>query len=194
LNATKLGFALTGSFCTFESALKAMKACKSEGYDILPILSENAASKDTRFGKAADFIKRITAICGKAPICSIEDAEPIGPKNLVDILVVAPCTGNTLAKIANAITDTSVTMAVKSHLRGGKPVLLALSTNDALGGSAQNLGRILARKNIYLIPMYQDDPVSKPNSLMPDFSRLPEGIKAALSGKQLTPLFVEKPE
>lgn len=190
MSAIKLGFALTGSFCTFEDALNAMRACKAEGYDILPILSENAASKDTRFGKASDFIQRITEICGKPPITTIEGAEPIGPKNMTDILAVVPCTGNTLAKISNAITDTAVTMAVKSHLRGGKPVVIALSTNDALGATAQNLGKLLNRKHFYFLPMYQDNPVGKPTSMMPEFSRLPEALQNALSGRQLYPLFL----
>ena len=184
----RLGFAVTGSFCTFSAMLEAMKACRELGYDILPILSPAASSTDSRFGQAADFIREITEICGKPPILDIPGAEPIGPKGMTDILIIAPCTGNTLAKLAHSITDNAVTMAVKSHLRGGKPVVLAISTNDGLSGSAANLGALLNRRHYYFVPFRQDDPVKKPASLVADFRRIPETLEAALEGQQLQPV------
>lgn len=184
----RLGFALTGSFCTFSKALASMEKCRELGYEILPILSPAAYSTDTRFGEAAAWIEKIEALCGRKIIADIPGAEPIGPKNMTDILLVAPCTGNTLAKLANGITDTAVTMAVKSHLRGGKPVVLAVSTNDALSGSAANLGTLLNRRHYYFVPFQQDDPIKKPTSLVADFSQIPQTLDAALKGQQLQPL------
>ena len=186
----RFGFAMCGSFCTFSKALDQMRRLGEAGYDLLPVMSYNACSTDTRFGKADDIIWEVEDICGKKILKSIVDTEPIGPKKLVDLMIVAPCTGNTLAKIANGITDTPVTMAVKSSLRIGIPVLIALATNDALGASAQNIGRLLNVKNVYFTPMSQDDPAKKPNSLVSNFDLLLPAALAALDGKQLQPVFL----
>ena len=187
----KLGFAVTGSFCTFAPMLKSMEACREQGFDIFPILSPAAAQTDTRFGKAADFLAKIQEISGRPPILDIVGAEPIGPKGMLDILLVAPCTGNTLSKLAAAQTDNAVTMAVKSHLRGRKSVVLAISTNDALSGSAVNIGALLNRRYYYFVPFRQDDPVKKPTSLVADFSLIPQTLRAALDGVQLQPLLAQ---
>jgi len=184
----RLGFCLTGSFCTFEEVFRQMARCRELGYDILPVFSEHAAGMDTRFGKAADHLALAREICGKEPICTICDAEPIGPSDMIDILVVAPCTGNTLAKLNLAITDTAATMAVKSHLRRGRPVVVAPSTNDALKGSAKNIGALLSREHFYFVPFRQDNPKGKPASVVADFSLIPETLTAALAGVQLQPV------
>ena len=184
-----LGWAMTGSFCTFEKTIAEMARVRAEGFELLPIMSENAYSTSTRFGKARDIVSRVENICEKSVIHTIPAAEPIGPKKICDLMVVAPCTGNTLSKIALGITDTPVTMAVKSQLRIGAPVLLAVASNDALGASAENIARLLNRKNIYFVPMLQDAPDTKPNSLVADFGRLSECIRAALSHQQLRPVF-----
>jgi dipicolinic acid synthetase, B subunit len=183
------GFAMCGSFCTFSSAIEQMRHIAEAGYPLLPVMSQNAYSTDTRFGKANDFIWEVEDICGKKIIKGIVEAEPIGPKKMVDLMIVAPCTGNTLAKLANGITDTSVTMAVKSNLRTGRPVLLAVATNDALAASAQNIGKLLNTKNLYFVPMKQDDPLKKPTSIIADFSLILPAALAALEGKQLQPIF-----
>ena len=188
MNTVKVGFAMCGSFCTFEKAIKQMEILADSGYELLPVMSFNAGSTDTRFGRAEDFRKGIESICGRRIISSVKDAEPIGPKRMTDIMIVAPCTGNTLAKLANAVTDTPVTMAVKSHLRQSRPVVLCIATNDALGASAQNIGRLLNRRHYYFVPFRQDDPVNKPDSLVADFDRLPLSLSLALEGKQLQPV------
>ncbi len=182
------GYALTGSFCTFDRTLTQMEYILSEGIDILPIMSFNASNIDTRFGKAADFIDVIEAMTGKRVIRTLEDAEPIGPKNLTDLMIVLPCTGNTLAKLAAGIYDTPVTLAVKSHLRNQKPVLIGVSTNDALSSSAKNIGALLNYKNYYFIPMRQDDFINKPYSIVCDFERVLESAFYALDGKQIEPM------
>lgn len=184
-----VGFAICGSFCTISRAVDIMKKLVDEGYDILPILSNNVSRMDTRFGKAEELKSRIKDICKRDIITTIEDAEPIGPKKMTDIMIVAPCTGNTAAKLANAITDTPVTMAVKSHLRQQKPVLLAFASNDALGASAQNIGKLINTKHIYFVPMSQDDPAKKPNSLVAHFEMIPDSLRAALNHQQLQPVF-----
>lgn len=183
----RLGFALCGSFCTFEKVLSEMEKL-SEIYDIIPIISEGAAKTDTRFGKAEDFIRRITKICNREPITTISAAEPIGPKALLDVLLIEPCTGNTLGKLANGITDTAVTMAAKSHLRNGRPLVIAVSTNDALGASLRNIGVLMNSKNIYFVPMGQDSPIGKPASMVAHFEKSRDAIEAALLGKQVQPL------
>ena len=185
-----VGFAMCGSFCTFSSAFPVMRAL-SKTCTLIPILSFNAATIDSRFGTANEHLGLIREICGKDPICSISEAEPIGPKKLLDILVIAPCTGNTLAKLAHGITDTPVTMAAKSHLRNGRPVLIAPATNDALAVSGENIGKLMARRNIYFVPFRQDDPIGKPTSMSADFSRIPEAIDTAMLGKQLQPMIVQ---
>lgn len=184
------GFAMCGSFCTFTKAIDQMRHIAEEGYHLRPIMSQNAYTTDTRFGKASDFIWEVEDICGNKIIKTIVEAEPIGPKKMVDLMIVAPCTGSTLAKLANGITDTSVTMAVKSNLRTGRPVLLTAATNDALAASAQNIGKLLNTKNIYFVPMKQDDPVKKPSSVVADFSLILPAALAALEGKQLQPIFI----
>ena len=190
LKNVKVGFCMTGSFCTFEKAFSAMQELRDAGCDILPIMSFNAGNTDTRFGTAQEHIRRAENICGKRVILSISDAEPIGPKKLTDIMIVAPCTGNTMAQLARSITDTPVTMAVKSHLRGGKPVLIACATNDALAGSFKNIGFLMNCRNYYFVPLGQDDPLKKPCSLVADFSLIPEAACAALDGTQLQPVII----
>lgn len=184
-----IGFAMCGSFCTFDKAVAQMKALAGS-YQILPIMSQNAYSTDTRFGKAEDWVAQVEEISGKEVVHTIVQAEPIGPKGMVDLLTVTPCTGNTLSKIANGITDTPVTMAVKSALRIGIPVVLCCATNDAMAASGPNLLRLLNTKNVYLVPLRQDDPVKKPVSLVAEFSMLPRAIKFAMEGKQLQPVFL----
>ncbi len=187
----RLGFALCGSFCTFAKVIAEMEEL-AKTYDITPIMSKGAATIDSRFGKAEDFIAKITEICGKAPITTIEGAEPIGPKALLDVLLIAPCTGNTIGKLANGVTDTSVTMAAKAHLRNNRPVVIAVSTNDALSASAQNIGKLLNTKNIYFVPMGQDNPEAKPTSVVAHFDKCAPAIESALQGKQVQPLLCSK--
>ena len=184
-----VGFALCGSFCTFASVFPVMEKL-TEKHEVIPIFSFNAATIDSRFGLAKEHLARAEAICGRKPIVTIAEAEPIGPKKLLDALVIAPCTGNTLAKLSHGIADTPVTMAAKSHLRNGRPVLIAVSTNDALSGAAENIGKLLARKNYYFIPFGQDDPAGKPNSMVADFSRIAEALQLAAEGKQLQPILI----
>ena len=180
---------MCGSFCTFDKVLDEMRKIAQKGYRLLPIMSQNASSTDTRFGRAKDFIWQVSDICGRDIITSIVASEPIGPKKLVDAMIVAPCTGNTLAKLANGITDTAVTMAVKSCLRIDIPVVLAPATNDALAASAQNLGKLMNVKNIYFVPMRQDNPEKKPHSAVADFSLILPTALEALKGKQLQPIW-----
>ncbi len=186
---TRLGFALCGSFCTFSRAISEMEKL-SERYDIYPIMSQNAAQTDTRFGKAHEHIDRIESICGKKIISDICSAEPIGPKDMIDILLIAPCTGNTLAKLANSVTDTSVTMAAKSHLRVQKPVVVALASNDSLAGTAKNLGNLLNYKNYFFVPFGQDNPVKKPFSIVADFEKIDETLQFALKKEQIQPILI----
>lgn len=186
----RLGFAMCGSFCTFKLVLEELERLAKD-YDITPIMSQGAAFTDTRFGKAEDFRRRVAEICGREPITTIADAEPIGPRALLDALVIEPCTGNTLGKLANGITDTPVTMAAKAHLRNGRPLVLAVSTNDALGASARNIGTLMNAKNIFFVPMRQDSPRGKPASLVADFSETAAAIKSALEGRQTQPLLLQ---
>lgn len=188
LQNIKIGFAFTGSFCTFAKVIPELEKIAAEGADILPIMSSTADSFDTKFGKADEWKSKIEVICGKKIVKSIIEAEPIGPKALLDILVVAPCTGNTLGKLANGITDTTVTMACKAHLRNSRPLLIAVATNDGLGANAKNLGLLLNTKNIYFVPFGQDDPVKKCNSLMARFELLIPAIQHALKGEQMQPI------
>lgn len=188
MNGLRVGFALCGSFCTFEKAIALMMSLVGQGAQVTPILSFNAAELDTRFGTAASFRQRIETIAGRPAIDTIQGAEPIGPKGLLDVLLVAPCTGNTLAKLAAGITDTPVTMAVKSHLRGERPVVLAVSTNDGLASAAKNIGTLLERRHYYFVPFAQDDAFAKPRSLVADLSLAGDTITLALQGKQLNPI------
>lgn len=185
----RIGFAMTGSFCTFKKVLSVLEDMqKADKYDITAILSEHSASMDTKFGKAALLYEHLNNITKKPIIDSIVKAEPIGPSGLFDVLVVAPCTGNTLAKLSNSIIDGTVTMSVKSHLRRERPVVLAISTNDGLSGSAENLGRLLNRKNYYFVPFRQDAPNEKPRSLVANMTLIPETVDYALSNKQIQPI------
>lgn len=188
LKGVRIGFAMTGSFCTFERCFHQAEQLKLMGAEIIPIMSENTSSISTRFGSNVENISRLKKISGREVIMTIKDAEPIGPKNLTDIMLVAPCTSNTAAKLANGIVDTSVTMAVKSHLRSGKPVVLAIASNDSLLGSAKNIGELFNRKNYYFVPMLQDDIDKKPASLVAEFELIPQSIEAAFKGIQLRPI------
>lgn len=183
----RIGLAVCGSFCTFDKLFAAAEALR-ERYELIPIMSEHAASMDTRFGTASANLRRLHEITGHDVITTIAEAEPLGPKLPLDALVIAPCTGNTLAKLAHGITDTAVTMAAKAHLRNGRPLVIAFSTNDGLSGSAENIARLLIRKNVYFVPFGQDDPVNKPSSLQSDFSLIAETLAAALHVQQLQPL------
>lgn len=183
-----LGFAMCGSFCTMGSAMKQLEGLR-EKYSILPVMSNNVYETDTRFGKAEDFRNKALELTGRQVLHTIVEAEPIGPKHLVDAMVVCPCTGNTLSKIALGITDTPVTMAVKSTLRVGLPVIICLASNDAIAASGQNAARLMNTKNVYFVPLRQDDPQKKPFSLVADFSLLGETIEAALAGRQLQPIY-----
>lgn len=187
METLRLGLALTGSYCTYDKALAALETL-ARRYDVTALMSENAYATDTRFGEAAAYIRRLEELTGKPVLHTVAETEPVGPKELFDVLAVAPCTGNTAAKLAAGITDTAVTMAVKSQLRSGKPVVLAFGSNDGLGVSARNIGELLNRKNIYFVPMYQDDPVKKPRSLASDYARLEETILAAREGRQIEPI------
>lgn len=187
MSKLRVGLAMTGSYCTFDKVLTAaQRLCKS--YEVTGIMSPNAAVVDTRFGPAAQFRARLEEITGRGIITTIPQSEPIGPKHMFDVLLVAPCTGNTLAKLAAGVTDTCVTMAAKSHLRNARPVLIAVSTNDGLAASAANIGTLLVRKNIYFLPFYQDDPEKKPASLAADYDLLEAAIDAAYEGRQLQPV------
>lgn len=183
----RIGFAFTGSFCTIPKVLPILEKL-SRDYDLIPIISETVAKTDTRFMKADEIISRLESITGKKPISSIADAEPIGPKKMLDLLVICPCTGNTLSKLAHGITDTSVTMAYKAHRRNGKNVLIGISTNDALSGSAANIGALLNKKGVFFIPFAQDDPVSKENSAICLLDKIAPCIEAALQGRQVFPM------
>ena len=182
------GFAVCGSFCTLSKATEQMAALKKLNYNVMPIMSEIVWSTDTRFGKAEEWIRKIEEICENRIIHTIWDAEPIGPKKLLDILVIAPCTGNTLGKLVGGITDTAVTMAAKSHLRNGRPLLINVSTNDGLGNTAKNIGQLMNHKNIYFVPLRQDDSEKKPRSVVADFTKIPESVEAALNGVQIQPM------
>lgn len=186
-----IGFAMCGSFCTYHSVFPVMEKLAQQ-HTLIPIFSQAASGVDSRFGRASEHIQKATAICGRKPILTIEEAEPIGPKKLLDILVIAPCTGNTLAKLAHSIADGPVTMAAKSHLRNGRPVVIAISTNDALAGAAENIGKLMARKHFFFVPFGQDDPVGKPTSAVADFSMISETVEWALSGRQIPQILIEK--
>lgn len=184
-----IGYAMCGSFCTHAESLSVLEKLTAD-YDVLPILSYNAAETDTRFGKAADLIEKLRSVTGRDPVTTIRDAEPLGPKTPLEALVIAPCTGNTLAKLASAITDTPVTMAAKAHLRNGGTLLIALASNDAMSANLENIGKLLSRKNVYFVPLRQDDVVKKPHSLVADLRLLPEALAAARDCRQLRPLFI----
>ena len=186
-----IGFAVCGSFCTFKTVFEEIKKLKNMGYDIIPIMSENSYNMDTRFGDAAHWREQFREITGKTIIHTIPKAEPIGPKKMLDALVIAPCTGNTLAKLSCGIADTCVTLAAKAHLRNGRPILIAPSTNDALSNAGKNIGALLNFKNVYFVPFGQDSFKSKPTSMVADFSLLSDALEGALRGEQLQPIIIE---
>lgn len=187
---TTIGFAMCGSYCTFEAVFKQIEVLKNLGYNIIPIMSENSYTLNTRFGDASHWHERMRDITSNRIIHTIPTAEPIGPKKMLDALIIAPCTGNTLAKLATGVTDTCVTLAAKAHLRNARPLLIAPSTNDALSNAAKNIGCLLNYKNIYFVPYGQDSYKGKPNSMVADFTLIPNALKAALEGKQLQPIVI----
>ena len=191
--ALRVGFAFTGSFCTLARAMGALEQTAAR-WQVQPIVSETVAATDTRFGNAHDFMREMQRICDRRVIDTVAKAEPLGPKRLLDVLVICPCTGSTLAKLAAGVTDTSVTMAAKAHLRNGRPVVVAVSTNDGLAAAARNIGALLARKGVYFVPFQQDDPENKPASLVAVMERIPETVEAALEGRQLQPVLLGPPE
>ena len=186
----KIGFAFCGSFCTYSQAMEVLERVQSRYGDVLPIVSEAGAATDTRFGAAHDFMREMERICDHRVIATQKEAEPIGPKGLLDLLIIGPCTGNTLAKLANGVTDTTVTMAAKAHLRNGGPVVLCPATNDGLAASARNIGVLLDKKNVYFVPFRQDSPQKKPRSMVADFSKLTDTVCHALQGEQLQPILL----
>ena len=185
----KIGYVFTGSFCTLNRSLRVMESL-ADKYEILPIMSEIVYTTDTRFALCEEFACRVREITGKDIIHTVPDAEPLGPKEPLDALIVSPCTGNTLAKVANGITDTAATMAIKAHLRCDRPTLIALATNDAMSQNLGNIGKLLNRKQVFFLPMKQDSPAGKPHSLVAEFERIPEALSLALEGKQIRPVFV----
>jgi len=188
LEGVKIGWGIAGSFCNYQYVFPQIERIKNLGADIYPIMSYNAASIDTRFGKAENWNQKLREITGREIIQTIQDAEPLGPQLNLDIMIVAPCTGNTLAKLANGIADTPLTMACKAHLRNQRPLVLAIATNDALGANAKNIGLLLNMKNIYFVPFGQDDPFKKPNSMIANFEKIEETLREALKGKQIQPI------
>ena len=190
LKDKKIGFTLTGSFCTFQKVIPKMKEIKKLGADIIPIMSFNSYNLDTKFGKAKDFIDEIEEITKKKIIHTIQDAEPIGPKKMTDIMIIVPCSGNTMAKLACDIIDTPATMAAKSHLRNNRPLVIAPSTNNGLSGNAENIGKLLNRKNYYFVPFKQDNPITKPRSIVFDTEYIIKTIEYALEGEQISPILI----
>lgn len=187
-----IGYALCGSFCTHKRSLNVLRKLVENGWDVLPIASEISAGTDTRFGKSTDLLASLAEITGHSPILSIVNAEPLGPTHPLEALVIAPCTGNTLAKIANGITDTTVCMAAKAHMRTSRPLLIALATNDAMCANLENIAKLLSKKNVFFVPMMQDDPQNKPHSLVADFAQIPTALSEMMNGNQLRPLFISE--
>ena len=190
MEQVRVGFAFCGSFCTYDQVMPALERAKARYGDVTPIVSEKSAGTDSRFGPAHEFIREMERICDKRVIDTIPKAEPIGPKKLLDVLVIAPCTGSTLSRLANGMSDTSVTMAAKAMWRNGRPVVVAVSTNDGLAGSAKNIAALLDKKHVFFVPYRQDDPVGKPTSLVADFTLINDTVDAALQGRQLQPLLL----
>ena len=190
LNEKRIGFVMTGSFCTFRKTIDELKKIVKLGAKVIPIMSENSYTMDTKFGKAKDFITEIEEITGNKILHTVQEVEPIGPKNMLDILMVAPATGNTIAKLANDIIDGSATMAVKSHLRRERPVIIAISTNNGLSGAGENIGKLFNRKHYYFVPFRQDNPITKPRSIVFDPSYLIKTIEDALDGEQIQPMLL----
>ena len=190
MRTERVGFAVSGSFCTHEQVLKALEQLAAVYETVIPIASEASAFTDTRFGTSEELLERLEDLTGQEVLCDIPSVEPIGPKKLLDVLVIAPAPGNTIAKLASGIADTAVTMAVKSHLRNGRPVVVAVSSNDGLAAGARNIGELLVRKNYYFVPFGQDNAAAKPCSLVADFGKIPETVDAALRGEQLQPVLL----
>ena len=190
METQRIGIALSGSFCTFDRVMNEMERLVAQGHQVTPIVSFHTAQTDTRFGNAADILARLEQITGRSPLRTLPQVEPLGPKDMLDVLVVAPCTGTTLGRLANGLSDTPVTLAVKSMLRRSRPIVLAVSTNDALGASMRNIGQLKNVKHLYFVPMRQDDPVVKPNSLVADFEQIEPTVQHALAGQQIQPLFI----
>ena len=190
IKGKKIGFVLTGSFCTFSKVIPKMKEILKQGAEILPIMSFNSYHLDTKFGKANDIVEEIEEITGKKIIHTIMDAEPIGPKKMTDIMIIAPCSGNTMSKLACDIIDTPATMAAKSHLRNNRPLIIAPSTNNGLSGNAENIGKLLNRKNYYFVPFTQDNPITKPRSIAFDINYIIKTIEYALDGEQISPILI----
>lgn len=191
-NECKIGFGITGSFCTFGRVKNELEKMAEAGADITPVFSFNTQITNTRFADAVKFVNEIEKICGKAGMKTIAQAEPVGPKALFDVMVIAPCTGNTLAKLCAGITDSPVLMAAKAHLRNERPLVISVSTNDALGINFKNIGYLMNMKNVYFVPFGQDDPVKKPKSMIGDMSKIPDAVEAALEGRQLQPVISNK--
>lgn len=192
MKKTTVGFAMTGSYCTFEKNLAQMEELVRRGYEVLPILSYNAGELDTRFMTAEHLRERLVSITGHEPIDTLQAAEPLGPKKMTDLYLISPASGNTLAKLVNGIYDTPVLLGAKSHLRNERPLVLAVSTNDGLGIAAQNIGRLMAWRSVYFVPFRQDDPVKKPRSLVADFAQIPKTLASALCGVQLQPILAQE--
>ncbi len=190
LSGCNIGFAITGSFCTFDKIIPQINVLKDEGANIIPVFSFHAYNMDTRFAKAEEFVEEVTDAAGAAAIRTIQQAEPVGPTKMFDIMVIAPCTGNTAAKLVHGITDTPVLMAAKAHMRNNRPLVIAISTNDALGINFQNIGKLMVMKNIYFVPFGQDNYASKPNSMIADLTKLKNTLEAALDGKQMQPVLL----
>ena len=190
LKGKKIGFVLTGSFCTFQKVIPKMKELKKIEAEIIPIMSYNSYTLDTKFGKAKDFIQEIEDISGNEIIHTIQGAEPIGPKKMTDIMIIAPCSGNTLAKLACDIIDTPAVMAAKSHLRNERPLVIAPSTNNGLSSNAENIGKLLNRRNYYFVPFRQDNPITKPRSIVFDPEYIIRTIESALNGEQISPILL----
>lgn len=185
-----IGFAMCGSYCTHSRSLAELEKLIRDGYDVMPIVSDNVYSTDTRYGMSKGLCERLRELCGREVIHTVVDAEPLGPKIELDAMIICPCTGNTLAKLATGITDTAVTMATKAHLRTDRPLVIALASNDALSANLGNIGTLLNRKYVYFVPMRQDDPQNKPHSLVADFSLINSTLKSALGGKQIQKIFI----
>ena len=190
MEKVRVGFAFCGSFCTYSEVMPALERARARYGDVTPIVSEKSAGTDSRFGPAHEFLREMERICDRRVIDSIPKAEPIGPQKLLDVLVIAPCTGSTLARLANGFSDTAVTMAAKAMWRNGRPVVIAVSTNDGLGASAKNIGLLMEKKHVFFVPYRQDDPVGKPTSLVADFSRTNDAVDAALEGRQVQPVLL----
>lgn len=190
MSKTKVGFALTGSFCTFQKVFQVIEKLAGAGYEIFPVLSYNASQEDTRFYDKDTVFQSLISLTGKTPFTTLSEVEPIGPKKMLDAYIIAPASGASMGKMAHGIFDSPALLGAKSHLRNSRPVLVAPSTNDGLSTAAENIGKILAMRNVYMVPFRQDDPVNKPRSVVADFDKIPEALAAALAGEQAQPILL----